>query len=137
MTEERNTRRLEEFLKAYADGDTDRLGAMLADDAVWHVGGTHPFSGDYRGKDSILAYFDTVGDETGGTLRLDPIEMLANDRRGALFLRVTAMRGDRQLDVTMAEAFQFDQDGRIVEFWAHTTDQDAVNQFWREEISHG
>jgi len=30
----------------------------------------------------------------------------------------------------MAEAFQFDDTGRIKEFWAHATDQDAINRFW-------
>jgi hypothetical protein len=30
----------------------------------------------------------------------------------------------------MAEAFQFDDNGQIKEFWAHATDQDAINQFW-------
>ena len=132
-----NAGRLKEFLEAYADRDTGRIGAMLAEDAVWHVGGTHQFSGDYRGKEAILGYFDTVGNETGGTLRLDPVELLANERRGAVFLRVTAQRGSQPLDVTMAEAFEFDETGRITEFWAHATDQDAVDRFWREDVTSG
>lgn len=137
MTGDENVDRLREFLHAYGERDSDRVASMLADDAVWHVGGTHQFSGDYRGKEAILEYFETVGNETGGTLRLDPVELLANEQRGAVFLRVTAQRGDQQLDVTMAEAFQFDGEGRITEFWAHATDQDAVNRFWREEVPSG
>lgn len=137
MTRHPHVERLKEFLDAYADRDRDRIGDTLADDAVWHVGGTHRFSGDYRGKEAILEYFEMVGNVTGGTLRLDPIELLANDRRGAAFLRVTAIRGDQQLDVTMAEAFQFDDDGRISEFWAHATDQETVNRFWGEEVARG
>lgn len=128
-----NEDRLREFLDAYASKDAQGMRTTLAEDAVWHVGGTHRFSGDYLGKDAILEYFDTVSAETGGTLRLDPVELLANDQRGAAFLRVTADRTERHLDVTMAEAFQFDDQGRIREFWAHATDQDAVNRFWGEE----
>ena len=109
------------------------MRAALAQDAVWHVGGTHRFSGDYLGRDAILEYFDRVTAETEGTLQLDPTELLANDQRGAAFLRVTADRGEQHLDVTMAEAFQFDDQGRIREFWAHATDQDAVNRFWGKE----
>lgn len=133
MDKHPNVERMEAFLDAYAARDADRVGAALAEEAVWHVGGTHPLSGNYRGRQAILDYFEKVSAATGGTLRLDPIELLANDERGAAFLSVTADRTGRRLDVTMAEAFQFDDDGRIREFWAHASDQDAVDQFWSEE----
>jgi hypothetical protein len=68
-------------------------------------------------------------------MRLEPLELLANDERGAAFLHVTAEREGQALDVTMAEAFQFDAEGRITEFWAHATDQAAVDRFWRTEQS--
>lgn len=122
--------RLEEWLAAYGDSDRDTMAASLADDAVWHVGGTHPLSGDYRGREAILGYFDTVRRETGDSMRLEPLEVLANDRHGAAFLRVTADRQGRQLDVVVADAFRFDADGRILEFWAHATDQAAIDAFW-------
>jgi len=125
-----NVKRLETFLDAYAENDVPGIRNCLADDAVWHVGGTHRLSGDYRGAASILEYFERVGEETGRTLHLERLELLANDERGAAFLRVTGERGGHHLDVTMAEAFQFDDSGRIKEFWAHATDQDAIDRFW-------
>jgi uncharacterized protein len=128
-----NVAKLEDFIDAYGNDDADRIRAALSEEAVWHVGGTHSFSGDYRGREAILEYFGRVGSETAGTLRLDPIELLANDERGAAFLRVTGDRKGQHLDVTMAEAFQFDDEGRIREFWAHATDQEAVNTFWGGE----
>lgn len=128
-----NVARLEAFLDAYADHDAEKIRASLSEDAVWHVGGTHRFSGDYRGRGAILDYFARVGAETAGTLKLDPTELMANDERGAAFLRVTGERDGHRLEVTMAEAFQFDAQGRIREFWAHATDQDAINQFWSQE----
>ena len=118
------------FLDAYGANDRDAVGRSLAEEDFWHVGGTHPFSGNYRGRDAILGYFDRVGSETGGTLRLEPIELMASDERGAVFLRVTGEREGKRLDVTMAEAFEFDAEGRIREFWAHATDQDAIDAFW-------
>ena len=125
-----NVARLEKFLDAYAAMDGPAIRDCLADDAVWHVGGTHRLSGDYRGAASILDYFETVSNETGGTLHLEPLELIANQERGAAFLRVVGDRGGHHLDVTMAEAFQFDDDGRISEFWAHATDQDSIDRFW-------
>ena len=125
-----NVERLETFLDAYAENDVPGIRNCLADDAVWHVGGTHRLSGDYRGAASILEYFEQVGEETGRTLHLERLELLANNERGAAFLRVTGERGGHLLDVTMAEAFRFDDNGRINEFWAHATDQDAIDRFW-------
>jgi ketosteroid isomerase-like protein len=125
-----NSERLQAFLDAYEAKDRERVRGAFADDAVWHVGGTHRLSGDYRGRDAILDYFDRTAEETGQSLELMPIELMADDRYGAAFLRVTAARGDKRLDVTMAEAFQFDEDGRITEFWAHATDQAAIDAFW-------
>ena len=128
-----NVERLQRFLDAYATRDREALQDAFAEDAVWHVGGTHRMSGDYKGREAILAYFDQVGAETGGTLELGPLEVIANDHRGAAFLRVTARRPGATLDVTMAEAFQFDAEGRIREFWAHASDQQAIDRFWMQE----
>ena len=102
----------------------------LAEDAVWHVGGTHRLSGNYRGRDAILGYFDAVRRETADSMTLETLEVLANERHGAAFLRVTAERQGRRLDTVVADAFRFDEDGRIVEFWAHSADQTAIDAFW-------
>ncbi len=102
----------------------------LADDAVWHVGGTHRLSGNYEGREAILGYFDAVRRETADSMKLETLEVLADERHGAAFLRVTAERNGRRLDTVVADAFRFDEAGRIVEFWAHSADQTAINQFW-------
>ncbi len=125
-----NVERLRKFLVAHAAGDVEAIRAALAADAVWHVGGTHRFSGDLRGRDDICAYFGEVGRATDGSMQLEPLELMANDQRGAAFLRVVADRDTRHLDVVMAEAFEFDTNGHITQFWAHATDQDAIDAFW-------
>lgn len=125
--------RLKAWLDAYADHDRDAMADSLTDDAVWHVGGNHRLSGDYRGRAAILDYFDTVRQETGDSMRLEPLEVLANERHGAAFLSVTAERHGRRLDAVLADAFRFAADGRIEEFWAHSADQPAIDEFWEEE----
>jgi ketosteroid isomerase-like protein len=122
--------RLEAWLAAYGGRDRDTMLDSLADDAVWHVGGTHRLSGDYRGRDAILGYFDAVRQETTDSMRLEPLEILANDRHGAAFLRVTAERNGKRMDTVVADAFRFDEQGRIVEFWAHSANQPAIDEFW-------
>jgi len=75
-----NVERLESFLDAYAARDVPGLRDCLADDAVWHVGGTHRLSGDYQGIFAILEYFEQVGEETGGTLQLEHLELSPTTR---------------------------------------------------------
>ena len=128
--EDERIRRLEAWISAYGDNDRNAMVESLAENAVWHVGGTHRLSGDYRGRDEILGYFDAVRRETADTMRLEPLEVLANDRHGAAFLRVTGERQGRRLDVVVADAFRFDDRGRIAEFWAHATDQAEIDEFW-------
>jgi ketosteroid isomerase-like protein len=123
-------RRLQAWLDAYGSHDRRTMLDSLADDAVWHVGGTHRHSGDYRGRDAILGYFDAIRDATADTMRLEPLEVIANERHGAAFLRVTAERDGRRLDSIVADAFRFDDQGRIVEFWASNASQAAIDEFW-------
>ena len=122
--------RLKAWLDAYGKHDRQTMRDSLAEDAVWHVGGTHRHSGDYRGRDAVLGYFDAVRDATADTMRLEPLELLANDRHGAAFMRVTAERDGRRLETVVADAFRFDDDGRIVEFWAANANQAAIDAFW-------
>jgi ketosteroid isomerase-like protein len=122
--------RLEDWLAAYGTRDRETMLDSLAEDAVWHVGGTHRLSGDYQGREAILGYFDAVRDETADSMQLETLEVLANERHGAAFLRVTADRDGKRLDTVVADAFRFDEDGRIAEFWAHSADQAAIDGFW-------
>jgi uncharacterized protein len=122
--------RLEGWLAAYGSHDRQTMLDSLADDAVWHVGGTHPLSGDYRGRDAILGYFDAVRERTADSMQLERLEVIADDRYGAAFLRVTATRDGKRLDTVVADAFRFDDDGRIVEFWAANADQPQIDEFW-------
>ena len=79
-----NQDRLQAFLNAYGARDRKLVEEALAEEAVWHVGGTHQFSGDYRGREAILDYFDRTGTETADSLRLEPVELMADDRHGAV-----------------------------------------------------
>ena len=123
-------RRLEAWLDAYGNHDRQTMLDSLAEDAVWHVGGTHRHSGDYRGRDAILGYFDAIREATADTMRLEALEILADERYGAAFLRVNADRDGRRLETVAADAFRFDDKGRIAEFWASNSNQAAIDEFW-------
>jgi ketosteroid isomerase-like protein len=131
MTEHVNAARVREALEAYAKRDLDAVGDQLAKNIVWHVAGDHALSGDYEGRDAVLDYFRQVQQLTGDSLELEVDEIVANDHFAAVFLHAKGKRQERELEVKMAEAIRFDDDGRWAEYWAMANDQTAVNEFWR------
>jgi ketosteroid isomerase-like protein len=131
VAEDPNIARARGVLEAVSARDFDRAGQHLSEDIVWHVGGKHPLSGDYRGHDAVHAYHSRVAELTGDSLRLEPIDILASDHYLGIFLRATAETGGRSLDTTMVEAVRLAEDGRWAEFWALADDQDSVDEFWK------
>jgi hypothetical protein len=132
MAEHPNAARVREGFAAWNRGDFDTVREYLADDVVWHVGGDHPLSGDYRGRDAVLEYCARAFQLTGGTLKGEPLEILVDERHAGVFNRVTAERGARRLDAVLAQAVRFDGDGRWLEYWALADEQDDVDAFWVE-----
>jgi hypothetical protein len=130
MADHPNAARVREGFAAWNRGDFDTVREYLADDVVWHVGGDHPLSGDYRGRDAVLDYQAKVMQLTGDTLRGEPIDVLANDRHAGIFMRITGERDGKQLDVVLAQALELDEQGRWIEYWALADEQDAVDAFW-------
>ena len=130
MSEHPNVPKIRSALEVYNSGDHDAMREHLADDIVWHVGGTHEMSGDYEGADAVVGYFRDVRKSTAGTLQVEPVEVLANDRYASILMHVTAHRDVRTLDVLVAEALTLDPEGRWKEYWALAKEQDAVDAFW-------
>ncbi len=126
----RDIARARESIDVYNRGDFEALRAFYHEDIVWHVGGDHPLSGTYEGRNALFEYFTRVRELTGGTLRLHPASIVAFDDHIALFTRVTAQRGSKALDVVLSQTFRIGPDGRWIEYRAVPDDQDAIDEFW-------
>lgn len=130
MDEHPGVQRAKEYVDRFAQGDLGGLRDFYSDDVVWHVGGRHPLSGDYQGREALFGYFEKVRELTGGSIRLVPESIIASDRYTAMFTRVTAQRNDNNLDVVLAQIYRNGPDGRWNEYWAVADDQEAVDAFW-------
>ena len=128
--EHRNIAMIRRALEVYNSGDDNAMRGSLADDIVWHVGGNHEMSGDYIGIEAVVDYFRRVRRETAGTLQVQPAEILANDRHASIFMRVSAYRDVRWMDVLLAEAHTLDPNERWAEYRALANDRDVVDAFW-------
>ena len=125
-----NGERLAEAMAAISQGDAVKFGELLlADDVVWHWPGRSSVSGEYRGREAALGLLRGFIELTGGRLTVEPLDMLEGDSHLMSFTHVTAERDGDRLDVVMADAMRFGDDGRVVEFWTLSNDQEAVDRF--------
>jgi ketosteroid isomerase-like protein len=115
--------------QAYAGGDLDLLRPGLTDDVVWHVPGRSRISGEHRGVEAVLAYFDarrTITDHTfevavhGISLIADRVVQLAGG---------CAVRDGRELSWETVGVFRVEGD-RIAECWLVPFDLYGFDEIW-------
>jgi 2'-5' RNA ligase len=115
--------------QAYAGGDLDLLRSKLTDDVVWHVPGRSRISGEHRGADAVLSYFEarrTMTDQTfrvtvhGSSLVDDRVVQLAGGR---------AVRGGREVSWETVGVFRVQGD-RIAECWLVPFDLYEFDKIW-------
>ena len=104
-------------------GDMATFGEMIADDAKWHWPGTSRVSGDFEGKEAILAMFAEPMPE-GATWQSELHAVLADDDHTVALIRNTVSRG--------GETFQLDTvfvahvaGGKVTEAWITPVDPAA------------
>ncbi|MCT7354186.1 nuclear transport factor 2 family protein [Streptomyces sp. 15-116A] len=116
--------------EAFTQGDMDTLRGLMAADATHHVPGTGMLSGDFKGQDAIIDMYRRLGEETGGTFRVELRQILVDDRGHAVSLH--HMAGDRQgkhLETDGGLVFRIVGD-KITDLDECVADLDAVNDFW-------
>ena len=131
MAQHPNITRLEELSAAWARGDMDAAAQFWTDDAVWRVPGRNVLAGTYRGRAQIDDVSRRFVEMSGGTLRLDPLETIADDGHIVVVWRATASRDGQTLDVEDANAILVDGNGKFTECWWLPNDQVAFDRFWQ------
>jgi uncharacterized protein len=110
------------YVGAFARGDLQTAKSYLADQIVYHVGGRHALAGDYRGKDDVVDFFKQRNERTGGTFRIVPHDLLANDIHGVALSAITAERGGKTYAWNVVTVYHL-SDGKVTECWIHDSDQ--------------
>jgi ketosteroid isomerase-like protein len=105
-------------------GPPESVAHLFHEDAVWHLPGAQPLSGDHRGRAAILKamrYFDGI--------QLEILDIVANDSHAIVLLRARSDRRGKRYDMQEFDVFRF-QDGTIAEFWSFSADQKATDAHW-------
>ena len=130
MSVERNIATIRQFYAAGpADDDTDRV-PFFAPDVVWHVPGTNPVSGPYRGPEAIRT------DLAARTAPLDEWTLDVLDVRGNADLvpgivKVRGRRRGHMIETRGGHGLRFDDQGRVAEACGFTAQQDELDAFFR------
>jgi ketosteroid isomerase-like protein len=123
---------LQRIYDAAARGDLQPLLDTLKDDIAWQDSSLGPLAGDYRGKEEVLTFFGRMADVYAGTLRLEVLDIVANDNHGVV---LTSEQGESAGELIMwrgTHIFTF-RDGRCAEFLA--MNDAAYNRFWATRAS--
>jgi ketosteroid isomerase-like protein len=129
MAEHPNAVLTREAYDAFSRGDLDAVGERFASDVVYHVLGSSPLTGDYKGQEEVFGFFGKLFELSGGTISLEVHDVLANDEHGVALVYVRGQRDGKSLDMPEAHVFHY-KDGKVAEFWALEQDQAAADKFW-------
>ena len=102
---------------------------IFAEDIAWHVPGRSPLSGDYRGHQEVVGFFTKAMELSGGTLRVEADEILADGERIIALTTVSAERNVQSWSSPEVHVWRV-QDGRAVAFREFQGDQEAEDRFW-------
>jgi hypothetical protein len=118
--------------RAYEDfesGDLDLLGVVMAQDVVWHEPGRSSLAGDYKGPEAVLGFLAQLKDRSGGTLKIEILDVLSEPGRAVVFQRETATKNGKDLDVIAAVDFEI-HNGKITEVTVYHADTYRFDEFW-------
>ena len=102
---------------AFSSGDMQTLRELWHPDIVWHVPGRSQISGDHR-VDAVLGYFGQMMELTGGALRVNVHDVVANDEHAVGLHSTHAERAGKTLDDNNTLVFHV-RDGKVTEVWQY------------------
>ena len=114
---------------AFGKGDLETVQGLFTDDVVWHVGGNNQLSGDYKGKAEVMGWLGKNMELSGGTLSVEPHDILGNDEHVVALITATAQRESMSLRDNACQVHHV-AGGKVTEVWLHAGDQKAVDEFW-------
>ena len=129
MNGERNLQLMRRTLDAFLSNDGPTLAQVFSPDVVWRVPGKNFLARDYRGQNEVFGFFGQLLELTGGTFRVESLDMLANESGGVFVDRLTAERDGKKLDVRLL-LYVVIRDGQIIEGFDHFHSEHAWDAFW-------
>jgi uncharacterized protein len=126
-----NVDRVRDAFRAFAERDSITVGRLIGNEVVWRVPGQSAMAGEYHGRAEIFDFLRRTAELTGGTYRTEVVDVWGGDELVVALYRATGSREGRELDITQALVFRFDDDA-LREVLAVPCDPAAFDAFWAE-----
>ena len=126
---ESNRSLIESAYRAFASGDIPKAMAAMSDDVLWHVPGRGPISGDYRGHQEVLGFFQHFMELSSGTFQIRVDDVLAKGDRVIALVTESAERKGRKWSSPQVHAWTV-KGGKATAFWQFQGDQQTEDEFW-------
>ena len=111
------------FYDARARRDWEAVGALLADEVGYHEPGEEDHSGDFKGRDEVVALLQRLVAVTEGSFQLEPEAFMNLDHHSAVVVRWWAEREGRRSEGRELAVYRF-EDGKIAEVWFYNEPSD-------------
>lgn len=114
--------------EAFIAADMEWLNEHLHENVVWHVPGHNVLSGDYKGRDPVLAFF--AKSVQIALPEFDIHDVVASDDHVVALLNIVWRRNDNgaTLEARTVQTFHI-AGGQALEVWTMSQDQPGLDQF--------
>ena len=115
---------------ALAKGDISAAFSHFSADAKWHQPGNHKFAGTKIGLEAIGKMLGDMMGATQGSLVIKPAgAMMVNGNLVSFPVHFSGKIGEKTVNMNGNDLFEV-VDGKIVQVWLFSEDQDAEDEFW-------
>ena len=118
--------------KAYADfarGDIPSVLAAFASSIIWHIPGHSPLSGDYKGQEEIVRFFQRTMELCGGIFAIEVHDVLGEADVVVALTTVKAERNGRSGAFSEVHVWRL-ANGKVTEFREFQGDEQGEDRFW-------
>lgn len=114
--------------EAFIAGDVEWMNEHLHENVVWHSPGHNVLSGDYRGRESVLAFFAKTVQVA--LPEFDMHDIVASDDHVVAIFTINWRRNDngQTFEDRVAQVFHV-ENGQALEVWTMTEDQAGFDKF--------
>ncbi len=121
---------VEAYSIALSQGDIPTAFSYFCPNAKWHQPGNHQYAGTKNGLEAIGKMLGDMMGATQGSLVINPTGvMMTNGNLVSFPVHFSGKIDDRTVDMNGNDLFEV-VDGKIVQVWLFSEDQDAEDLFW-------
>ncbi len=117
------------FFLALADRDIERASAELGPTATYHVPGTSPLAGIFKGREEMVRRFQQLFELTSGSEALKWVDWMLGTNLASVLVQIKLQAGLSSFEGSLLFAVGFDPSGLISEVRLFLEDQARFDRF--------